>query len=149
LPQFDSSTFASQIFWAAIGFSLVYLFVSRVFVPKTEQVFSERDFHIEAIRRTAHLLKKEADRMERITDIELENAQISIAEAESKIVSGLREQSLKEKENLYNSFSEKSRIESESILQSSDEIFVDTVNNIDEFVDTAIASIFRSSKEKP
>jgi F-type H+-transporting ATPase subunit b len=147
LPQFDLSTFPSQIFWIAIVFPLVYLFVSKILVPKMEHIFSEREFHIEGIRKTAHLVQEQALRTEKNTEIELENAQISIEEAEAKIVSNLREHNLKEKERLYNSFSEKSKIESESILQSSDEIFIDTVNNIDEFVDAAMMSVFRPSAE--
>jgi F0F1-type ATP synthase membrane subunit b/b' len=126
----------------------VYLFVSRVFVPRMDQIFSDREFHIESIKKTACLAKEQAVKTEKSTEIELENAQISIEETESRIVSNLREQTLREKKSLYNSFSEKSKSESEFILQSSDEVFIDTVNNIDELVNAAMISVFRPSAEK-
>ncbi|MEM1380551.1 MAG: F0F1 ATP synthase subunit B' [Pseudomonadota bacterium] len=42
LPQFDTSTFASQIFWLLISFIVLYLLMSRVFLPRIGGVIEER-----------------------------------------------------------------------------------------------------------
>ena len=42
LPQFDTSTFASQVFWLLIAFVVLYLLVSRLFVPRIGGIIEER-----------------------------------------------------------------------------------------------------------
>ncbi|TNE59567.1 MAG: F0F1 ATP synthase subunit B [Alphaproteobacteria bacterium] len=42
LPQMDTSTYASQVFWLAITFTFLYLFLSRAVLPKIGQVIEER-----------------------------------------------------------------------------------------------------------
>ncbi|MDR1334634.1 MAG: hypothetical protein LBJ71_05440 [Holosporaceae bacterium] len=149
MPQLDSSTFASQFFWVAIGFSLIYFFVSRVFVRRIDRVLSDRDFHVESIKKTAHQLKGEADRIEKSAAIELENAQMIISKDELEIVSNFREQSLGEKEKLCILLSENSKKESEALEQSSEKVFTTVINNnMDELIDAAMLSVSCSMKKE-
>jgi F0F1-type ATP synthase membrane subunit b/b' len=131
-----------------VGFLLVYLFVSRVFTPKIERIFSDRSFHIENVLKSAQRLKSEADRIEKDAAAALENAQIDIAEIESKIVSDLREQSLREKNKLYDLFSKKSKEESDSLIKSSDEVFASVAGEMGEIIDTAMQCISCSVRKK-
>ncbi|MDR2157969.1 MAG: hypothetical protein LBO02_01475 [Holosporaceae bacterium] len=148
MPQFATSTFPSQIFWILVGFSLVYLFVSRVFTPKLERTLLDRELHVENLLKAANKLKNEADKLEKDSIIALENAKIDSNAAESKVISAFREQSLREKDTLYELFSEKSKIESESLMKSSEDAFQSVSANMDEIVDEALAGVSCSMREK-
>lgn len=41
-PPFDSSTFASQLFWLAVTFGLTYLLVSKIAVPRLSSIIEGR-----------------------------------------------------------------------------------------------------------
>lgn len=43
VPQFDPGPWPAQIFWAVVLFFLLYLLISRVFVPKIGSAISERE----------------------------------------------------------------------------------------------------------
>ena len=47
MPQFDTSTFASQIFWLFICFGILFLFLQYVIVPKITKAISERNIKIQ------------------------------------------------------------------------------------------------------
>ncbi|MDR1982713.1 MAG: hypothetical protein LBQ08_02870 [Holosporaceae bacterium] len=148
MPQFIASTFPSQIFWVTVGFLLVYLFISKVFTPKIERILLDREFHIDGILKSANKLKKEADDMERDSTISMENAQMDSKAAEFKLVSTFREQSLEEKNSLYNLFSERSKKESKILAQSSEETLQSISEKMDEIVSAAMTSIACSRKGK-
>lgn len=42
LPQFDTSTFASQVFWLLLSFIVLYLLMARIFIPALGGVIEER-----------------------------------------------------------------------------------------------------------
>lgn len=42
MPQFDISKFSSQIFWFAICFSILYYFVSKIILPRIQNIIEER-----------------------------------------------------------------------------------------------------------
>ncbi len=43
MPQFDVSSFSSQLFWLAIVFALLYFIVSRFIAPKAEAILTARN----------------------------------------------------------------------------------------------------------
>ncbi|MBI2233772.1 MAG: hypothetical protein HYU57_01995 [Micavibrio aeruginosavorus] len=61
LPQFDPSDFASQIFWLAIAFGLMYLIFSKKTLPTISGVIENRREQIKSDRDTAESLKNEAE----------------------------------------------------------------------------------------
>lgn len=61
MPQFDPSTFASQIFWLAIIFAALYVLMARVALPRIAEVLEERSERIADDLERAESLKKEAD----------------------------------------------------------------------------------------
>lgn len=61
MPQFDPSTFASQIFWLAIVFTALYVLMARVALPRIAEVLEERSERIADDLERAESLKKEAD----------------------------------------------------------------------------------------
>ena len=60
-PPFDTSTFASQLFWLAIAFVLLYLFLSRLIQPKLGGVIEQRKGKIASDLDEAARMKAEAD----------------------------------------------------------------------------------------
>lgn len=42
MPQFDTSTFASQIFWLVVCFAIVFLFVWRIALPRIAATLEDR-----------------------------------------------------------------------------------------------------------
>jgi F-type H+-transporting ATPase subunit b len=60
MPQLDPTSFSSQIFWLAITFSLLYLFMSRYAVPEIGRVLRQRYDRIQSDIEQAEELKVEA-----------------------------------------------------------------------------------------
>jgi len=42
MPQFDPSTYASQLFWLAVMFVALYWIVSKIAVPRIGEVLEQR-----------------------------------------------------------------------------------------------------------
>jgi F-type H+-transporting ATPase subunit b len=61
MPQFDPSWFISQIFWLAVTFTIMYLLMSRLVLPRIGEVLEERSERLAADIDKAEALKKEAD----------------------------------------------------------------------------------------
>lgn len=74
LPQMDVSTYASQIFWLLIAFGLLYLLLSRVFLPRLGAVLEERRDRIADDLDTAATLRSEADDAGRAMDAAMADA---------------------------------------------------------------------------
>lgn len=47
MPQFDTSSFISQIFWLVIVLCIIYLVMSKFIIPKVESIFIARNLLIE------------------------------------------------------------------------------------------------------
>jgi F-type H+-transporting ATPase subunit b len=61
MPQFDTTTFAGQIFWLVLSFGLLYFLVSRVILPKFISIVDHREDRISHDIRAAKDLQKEID----------------------------------------------------------------------------------------
>lgn len=63
MPQFDATTFSSQLIWLVITFVLLYLVLSRVALPRIASVLEERQRRIGGDLEKAAELKAEADKV--------------------------------------------------------------------------------------
>lgn len=61
LPQLDTNSFATQIFWLAVTFVALYLLMSRIALPRVRDVLEERDRRIADDLEKAEKLKEEAE----------------------------------------------------------------------------------------
>ncbi len=61
MPQFDPTTFASQIFWLVICFVALYVLMVKVALPQITVVLEERQIKIDDNLEKAALLKTEAE----------------------------------------------------------------------------------------
>jgi F-type H+-transporting ATPase subunit b len=61
LPQFDTSTFARQLFWLTLTFVFMYLAFSRKTLPAISRVLDMRRNHLAADLKKAENLKQQAE----------------------------------------------------------------------------------------
>jgi len=61
MPQFDPSTFASQIFWLVVWFAIVFLFAWRVVLPRVAATLEDRQRKISDDLARASELADQAD----------------------------------------------------------------------------------------
>ncbi len=61
MPQFDPTSYPSQIFWLIVCFVALYLLMSRVALPRIAEVLEERANRIAADLEKAAMLKQEAE----------------------------------------------------------------------------------------
>jgi F-type H+-transporting ATPase subunit b len=61
MPQFDATTFASQLFWLYVSFALLFLLMSTIAMPKIGSVLEERQRKIDDNLDRAGQLKIEAE----------------------------------------------------------------------------------------
>lgn len=73
-PPFDSSTFASQLFWLALTFGVLYALMSRVALPRIGSVLEERREKIEGALRAASAAQKEAEEQANALEVSLAKA---------------------------------------------------------------------------
>src|SRR5579859_1731905 len=77
LPQLDPHTYASQLFWLAVMFIIVFVFMQTVGVPRVAAIIEERR------RRIGNDLD-EAERVRKDADETLKAYQASLADAHGK-----------------------------------------------------------------
>ena len=85
LPQFDPTWFASQMFWLAVMFAILYVVFARKTLPDISAVIENRKNHIESDLETAEKLTAEADQVHDAYHANLEKAQGEAANAIQKI----------------------------------------------------------------
>ncbi len=62
MPQLDTSTWPSQLFWLAITFAALYIVISRVAIPRTGGVIAQRKSTIDADLAAAQKAKADSEK---------------------------------------------------------------------------------------
>ena len=89
MPQFDPSSFASQIFWLLLTFAIFYWLMSRVAIPRIAEVLEARSERITNDLERAEHLKKETEGV-----IKAYEAALSKARGEASEVIGQAQQEI-------------------------------------------------------
>lgn len=74
LPQFDVTTFPSQIFWLSVTFVILYLFFSKKTLPDISGTIKSRREHINNDLDTAEKLRTESEEVHEAYEKQLEEA---------------------------------------------------------------------------
>jgi F-type H+-transporting ATPase subunit b len=61
MPQLDITSFISQLFWFAVTFALLYVFLARISLPRVRNVLQDRQSRIESDLQKAAAMKEEAE----------------------------------------------------------------------------------------
>ena len=91
MPQFDFSTFSSQVFWVFVSFLGLFAFMQWVIVPNIQQIFENRAQVVQDNLEAAAAANIQADKVEK-----LYRAYVNEAEQEAKnmLAKHLQEQQL-------------------------------------------------------
>lgn len=74
LPQFDTATYASQMFWLAVSFALLYVLMSKMSLPRITEVMEMRQTQKDNNLSRAAQLHEEAEKIEETYQKLLEQA---------------------------------------------------------------------------
>ncbi|MCZ4281803.1 F0F1 ATP synthase subunit B' [Kiloniella laminariae] len=84
MPQFDPSTWVSQIFWLIITFGVLYFLLSKLALPRLASILEERENRVSGDLEKAERLKQEAEEV-------LADYQKAIADARTSALAALKE----------------------------------------------------------
>lgn len=115
MPQLNSATFISQIFWLIVSFSLMWLIVGRFIVPKIGDVKERRQHKINDYLAAADEFKQSAEELVARYNTAIEKAEKAADESWKQARSELAKQS----EQLQNEMSERLK---ERLKNSEDEL---------------------------
>ncbi len=76
MPQFNPESFSSQLFWLAICFGLIYISMSRIFLPRIRDILKERHHNIDHNESIAFQIQEQIDEIE-ITTKRLRETSVS------------------------------------------------------------------------
>jgi F-type H+-transporting ATPase subunit b len=91
MPQFDPSTYASQLFWLIITFGLLVVFMRAFFMPRLMKILDARDQFVRSHKEEAQKLLEQTRELEQKIEQKLKNSQ--------DYVRHLIESTVKEQEN--------------------------------------------------
>ena len=63
MPQFDPSTWTSQIFWLVVTFCLLYVLMARIVLPRMSSILDEREKQVSTNLKKAEKLKEDAEKV--------------------------------------------------------------------------------------
>lgn len=115
--------------------------MTAIVTPSIESTLEKREQHVEGIVKSAQKLDADAQKVAKNAVDALERATADSAEAENKLISSFREQSVKEKEELYRIFSTESRSKAKSLAIESETCFAEISAELDDIVKIAMAKI--------
>ncbi len=146
LPQFDPEWFASQIFWLAICFAILYLIFAKKTLPDISSVIENRKNHIQSDLETAEKLTAEADEVQDAYQAGLNTAQNDASDA----IKGVENISKAKTEDALTAFrtrSDETIAEAEANIIASKESAMDDMNQV--AVDAAAAAVEKIIGVKP
>lgn len=141
MPQFDFTTFSSQVFWLVICFSALYFFISLVILPRVNEIFDQRKNVIDADIKEFKILEQEiAEIKEKSLKInkEADYKYRNLIEESLKKSSSLKENELSRfKENSQNIL-EKSKKEIDLMVEKSQDRSEKMINDLQNLIKTKI-----------
>ena len=79
MPQFNNIFYESQIFWLAIAFLILFLYVSFVFAPKITKILQERKEYIESFQIKARKIEHSYEDLQQMYDDRFKMAHLQAA----------------------------------------------------------------------
>lgn len=108
MPQFDVSSFSSQVFWLIIVFTMLYFLVSKVIAPKAEFILTQRHSFVDDNISEAKALSDKARSMQEQKDKKMEEVNTHVEDLNRQASELLERHFLEQKNNLSVSLKKKS-----------------------------------------
>lgn len=148
MPQLAIETFPSQIFWVLVGFFIVYVFMSFFAAPNLEKIIANRAAYVDSFLKNAAKLDSDAKKINKEALEALQKAEEETAIVESKLIASFKEQSEKEKKDLYRLSLEEFYSNSKLLSDASEKCFNDIAGDIDGIVNTVMLKMSSSANRK-
>jgi len=129
LPQLDPTWFASQVFWLAICFAILYFIFARKTLPDISNVIENRKNHIESDLEMAEKLTSEADQVQDAYNQGLNIAQNNASDAVKKVEAQAKQRA-EETIETFRQKSEQTILTAEQNIQASQMKAMDDMNDI-------------------
>ncbi|MES2678039.1 MAG: hypothetical protein V4612_07010 [Pseudomonadota bacterium] len=111
MPQFNPESFSSQLFWLAICFGLIYISMSKIFLPRIRDILKERHHNIDHNESIAFQIQEQIDEIE-ITTKRLRET--SVAQYKIALDQSTKQANLHKEEGLQNLKNQISKMVEES-----------------------------------
>ncbi|MBU6339469.1 MAG: hypothetical protein KGQ36_05835 [Rickettsiales bacterium] len=144
MPQFDISTYSSQIFWFVICFVTLYYFLSSVILPRIRDILKERKSTIDADKLSADQLESQIEEINRKTNDLRQEAtvkyQIKLEEA-TKAASLKREKLTEELKNKIEVITKKSQEDLQKFVASTENQRQSAIQNLTKIIKTKLFNV--------
>lgn len=108
MPQFDVSSFSSQVFWLIIVFAILYFLISKVIAPKAEFILTQRHSFVDDNVSEAKALSDKARAMQEQRDKKMDEVNAHVEDLDKQASELLERHFLEQKNNLSISLKKKS-----------------------------------------
>jgi len=102
MPQFDVSSFISQLFWLATVFAFLYFLVSKFIAPKAESILTARNRCLEDNIHNANDYNDQAKMLDLARATKLKEINARVEDMQQQAIEALEVHFLEQKEDLKN-----------------------------------------------
>ena len=142
MPQLDSSTFASQLFWLFISFFSLFSIAKFYIVPKVDGVFLSRERYVSFILDQAKEFAKEAEKIDSEVAAELESARMTIESEERNAIANIRSNLEISMQAIHNENLQKSAKAIDEVNRYVETISNDILSEMSKLVDAAYYKLY-------
>lgn len=122
MPQLNSATFISQIFWLVVSFSLMWLIVGRFIVPKINDIKERRQHKINDYLAAAGSFKQSAEELALRYNAAVEKAEQAAAQAWSEARAELEVRSAGLRQEMSERLNERMKANEEELERSAKDV---------------------------
>lgn len=115
LPQFDPSSFASQVFWLAVTFAVLYVFFAKKTLPDIGSVLKKREVHVRSTLEAAKRQKEVAEGLQADYEAGLERARQEAMSIYSEVEKSIKEHTEEQNKSFQKSAAQQTRAVEASI----------------------------------
>jgi F-type H+-transporting ATPase subunit b len=146
LPQLDTSTFSSQIFWLAVTFSVLFILMWKVALPRVSDVVESREQKIRADLERAEQLRDEIGKTEEEIEKVLSEARAEAQDVLRKAQDKVAEEHAKKQQKIEAELEQKTADAEERIAKARSEA-LSSMKEVAEEV--AMAAVEKLTGDKP
>lgn len=141
MPQLDPSGFVPQLVWLAIVFTVLYIVLSRVVLPRIGEVLEDRQARIADDLDAAEKLKSDAEKARGAYEATLAKARAAAQEAAGKAREQVAAESTSRRAKVDHELAEKTRAAETAIADAKDKALADIRAAAAEIAATAVQRI--------
>lgn len=114
MPQFDVSSFGTQLFWLTLAFGTLYIVISKIIVPKAESIIINRNRYLEENITASERYSALAESLRKEKEMQSQEFNLKIAKFQKEALDSLDAHFANKDSELVKSLSKKTK---ESFLE--------------------------------